>query len=90
MNYAHMNAFLDGAIVMAALAIAVFFARFGKRTGDRLFTCFAIAFGLMAVEHIGVEFVTLEERNYIYLIRLAAFLIILFAIWNKNWKEKKP
>jgi len=85
-----LNPFLDGAIVMAAWAIALFFFRFRKATGDRLFGFFAAAFVLLGVERIANEFMAGTFQAGVYLIRLAAFLLILLGILDKNRKEKKP
>jgi hypothetical protein len=41
------------------------------------------------LERVCREFVPGILQPYVYLIRLAAFLLILFAIWDKNQKQKK-
>lgn len=82
--------FLSGAVVMGFLLIGLFFLRFARRTGDRLFAAFAIAFWLLGLVQsllVLTDF-PIEERSYIYLIRLAAFTIILVAIWRKNRETK--
>ncbi|HEY3853228.1 MAG TPA: DUF5985 family protein [Verrucomicrobiae bacterium] len=76
--------FLSGAIVIAAAVIAAFFWRFRRETRDPLFGCFAVAFLLLGVERVCIEFLTLGPRSLVFMIRLAAFLLILFAITNKN------
>jgi hypothetical protein len=83
-----LKSFLSGAIVLASWAISMFFLRFQKTAKDRLFGFFAAAFILLGLERVSVEFVPNEVRSYVYLIRLFAFLLILFAIWDKNRKEK--
>ncbi len=83
------DSFLGGAIVIAAWAISLFFFRFGKSTQDRLFGFFGLAFILLGLERVCREFVPGILQPYVYLIRLAAFLLILFAIWDKNQKHKK-
>jgi len=85
-----LNSFLSGAIVLAAWIIALFFFRFKKTTGDRLFGFFAAAFVLFGLERISIEFMPGTLQPYIYLIRLGAFVLILFAIWDKNRKGNKP
>lgn len=84
-----LNSFLSGSIVLAAWTIALFFFRFQKSTGDRLFGFFAVAFGLLGLERMSIEFMPGAFRSWVYLIRLLAFLLILFAIFDKNRKEKK-
>ena len=78
--------FLWGASALGACAAAVFFVRFWRETGDRLFAFFAIAFLAMAVNWGGLA-ATLpadEARTYFHLARLAAFALILVAVIDKN------
>ena len=78
--------FLSGSITFGFLMAGVFFLRFWRRTSDSLFLAFAIAFALLglgqAIQALGN--IPQEERSHIYLIRLAAFSIILAAIMRKN------
>lgn len=78
--------FLSGAIVMGFLLAGLFFLRFWKRTGDRLFLAFTLAFWLLGLSQALLAFsvVPVEERSWLYLLRLAAFVLILLAIWGKN------
>jgi hypothetical protein len=78
--------FLSGAVAFGFCICGLFFIRFFHRTRDELFLAFAVAFGLLGV---GQAIVTLsnlptEERAPIFLIRLAAFAVMLFAILRKN------
>jgi len=84
-----LTSFLSGANVLASFAIALFFFRFQKSTEDRLFGFFAVAFVLLGLEQICINFMPAMLQSYVYLIRLSAFLLILFAILDKNRKEKK-
>jgi uncharacterized protein DUF5985 len=81
-----MSNFLSGAIMICYLATGLFFVRFWKQTRDRLFLMFSFAFWLLGVNQLGFLFA--EEgsagRSYIYLIRLAAFILILIAVVDKN------
>jgi hypothetical protein len=81
-----MNDFLNGGVMMAALAVALFFARSWRRTGDRFFLLFALAFALLAAERWGLLYVRPDHelRHSVYLLRLAAFSLILFAVIDKN------
>jgi len=78
--------FLSGLIAMGFLVLAMFFGRFWRRTGDQLFAAFAAAFMLLAINQTVAELVDLgrEERGWVWLLRLAAFLLIIIAIVRKN------
>lgn len=78
--------FLAGAITFGFLVCALFFLRFWRRTRDFLFQSFAIAFLLLGVVQaiLALGDIPVEERSWVYAIRLAAFLLILFAIVRKN------
>lgn len=78
--------FLSGAITMGFALAALFFLRFHKRTGDGLFLAFAVAFGLLGIGQALLAFtdIPVEERSWLYFIRLVAFAVILAAIWRKN------
>jgi hypothetical protein len=76
-----------GAIAMGCIVAGVFFLRFWRETRDRLFFMFAMAFFLLAVERVvlALKGAVAEDRvAYLYLLRLAAFLLILIAILDKN------
>jgi uncharacterized membrane protein YbhN (UPF0104 family) len=78
--------FVSGLITMGFLISGLFFLRYWKRTGDMLFAAFALAFWMLAANQAFLVFVRipLEERSWIYLLRLAAFLLILAAVALKN------
>jgi hypothetical protein len=84
-----MIQFLSGGFVAIAFAIALFFCRFWRRTGDRLFALLSIAFVLLALERTILTFVPglIEGREFVYLIRLAAFALIIVGVLDKNWKR---
>lgn len=75
-----------GAIAMGNAIAGLFFLRFWKDTGDRLFFIFAIAFWLFSITRIVVAFLPdhSEHEIYFYTVRLAAFGLILAAIIDKN------
>jgi hypothetical protein len=81
-----MFQFTSGLITMGFLVSGLFFLRFWFTTRDQLFAAFAVAFWLLALNQaiLGVADVPLEERSWIYLLRLAAFVLIIFAIVAKN------
>jgi hypothetical protein len=78
--------FLSGAITLGFLVAALFFLRFWRKTHDTLFLAFATSFALLGVGQAvqALANIPQEERSYIFLIRLAAFGIILAAIARKN------
>ena len=57
-----------------------------RRTGDRFFLLFALAFALLSAERWGLLFVRPDHelRHSVYLLRLAAFSLILIAVIDKN------
>jgi uncharacterized membrane protein HdeD (DUF308 family) len=81
-----MEDFIMGAIAMASGIVALFFFRFWRDTGDRLFVMFAIAFLLLGITRLGlaVSHDNVEGQTHWYWVRLAAFLLILIAIVDKN------
>jgi hypothetical protein len=81
-----VGTFLAGAIVAGFAAAGLFFLKFWRRTHDELFLAFTGAFWLLGLGQALLTFsnVPLEERSWLYLLRLAAFVLILAAIWRKN------
>ena len=82
-----MDDFLSGAIVFGYASAGLFFLRFWRRTADRLFVMFAIAFWLLGAIRLAITLVEVKEDSYLYWIRLAAYLLILAAIIDKNWRK---
>jgi uncharacterized membrane protein YeiB len=78
--------FLSGAVAMGYAIAGLFFLRFWKRTQDRLFLAFAVAFLLLMLNAVLVTManVPLENRAILYLLRLAAFAIIIGAVIQKS------
>jgi ABC-type xylose transport system permease subunit len=78
--------FLAGAVTSTYVIAGVFFLRFWRRTHDRLFLSFAGAFWLLAVNQIVVDRVDVadERSGLAYLLRVVGFLLILYAIVEKN------
>ena len=77
---------LSGAVAFAFALISLYFLRFWYRIRDPLFVWFAIAFILLGAGQtiLALGGIPVEERSSIYLIRLAAFSLIIFAIFRKN------
>lgn len=81
-----MRELISGAIVMGYLVAGLHFLKFWKRSDDRLFGIFAAAFGILAVQRLLLT-VLVDERDahiLLYLVRVLAFLLIIFAIVDKN------
>ena len=72
--------------MMAFVTCAIFFVRFWRRTHDRLFGIFALAFVMFAFERWFLLLIDVqhESRSFIYLIRLAGFTLIILGILDKN------
>jgi hypothetical protein len=81
-----LSAFIGGATTFGFLVASLFFARFWRRTADGLFLAFAAAFALLGLNQalLILSGIPVEERSPLYLIRLAAFLLIIVAIVRKN------
>ena len=85
MNYPLANTFLTGAIMMAFFIAGLFFLRFWKKTGDIFFRTFAVAFWIMAFERTLLAVLRQTEMApFVYTLRLTAFTLIIWAVWQKN------
>jgi hypothetical protein len=85
-----MIQFLSGATTLAYLIAALFFLRFWRKTADRLFLVFALAFVLFALNQ-GLAHVLVvyhEPTSFIYALRVLGFVLILYAIVDKNLSAK--
>lgn len=84
-----LESFLLGVIFVASLAAGLYFLKFWRRTGDALFLAFAIAFMVEGVNRLGFLFLAVPREGSltIYLVRLAAFSLILVTIM---WKNRRP
>lgn len=78
--------FLSGAVSFGFFVCGLFFLRYWKRSRDELFLTFALAFALLGAGQaiLALASIPTEDRSSLYLIRLTAFLLILFAIYRKN------
>jgi hypothetical protein len=78
--------FLSGVLLMGCFVLAAFFLRYWRRTDDRFFALFSIAFALLGLERLGLALRNAPEEPLagMYFIRLAAFLLIIIAILDKN------
>jgi hypothetical protein len=78
--------FLQGLSAAAAWAAGLFFLRFWRDSGDRLFVYFGMAFWTLAFSWtlLGLFNPTAETRPFIYGLRLLAFGLIIAATIDKN------
>lgn len=81
-----MIEFMSGAVTICYLLSAVFFFRFWRKTSDRLFFAFALAFCLFALNQTLAFFLRIysEPYSFIYVLRIIGLLAILVAIVDKN------
>jgi heme A synthase len=79
-------AFVGGLFAMGFAVIGLLFLRFWRQTRERLFAAFAVAFWLLAAGQAVTGFLGVGRENEggAYLLRLAAFVVILGAIVAKN------
>lgn len=85
-----MYALISGALMMTCLSAGLFFFKFWQRSREKLFLRFAVSFWLLGLERLvlGYQGTDVEPRPEIYCIRLLAFLMILFAVVQKNRETK--
>jgi hypothetical protein len=78
--------FLAGIATCGSWGIAAFFVRFWHDTRDRFFALFAAAFLILSVNWLLVALLhpSTETRPFFYLLRLAAFTLIIIAVVDKN------
>ena len=78
--------FVFGLITMGYVVAGLFFLKFWQRSRDPLFAIFAVAFWLLALNQAVLVVFALprEEQSWAYLLRLAAFILIIVAIIYKN------
>lgn len=83
---------LSGAVLFSYFIAGIHFSRFWKRTGDRLFLHFAVAFWLFALNQVAtsIPVVANETAGYEYLLRVLGFIIILGGIIDKNLITRRP
>ncbi len=80
--------FVSGLIVAGYLVIALFFLKFWRQSRDRLFIFFSVAFWLLALQRALLTLLVLSDATTVVLygLRALAFLMIVYAIVDKNRK----
>jgi hypothetical protein len=83
--------FMAGCLTLGFVVAAVFFLRFWRKTAERLFLAFAIAFFLLALNQLLAGWLgAADERvGYTYLLRVLGFVLILGAIIDKNTRSAR-
>ena len=84
-----MTTFLLGAMAMGCAVAALFFLRFWRSSRDRLFLWFAASFFLEAVNRTAFALgdVARDDAPLYYGIRLLSYLLILWAVLEKNLRR---
>jgi hypothetical protein len=81
-----LNDLLAGAIVALCGVASLYFWHFRRQTGERFFALFVLAFATLGISFLfqaGGDHAS-EFRPHVFLIRLAAFLLIIAAIVENN------
>lgn len=81
-----MSVFLNGAFAMGLATAGLVFLAAWRDSGDGLFRAFAAAFFLLALERLPLAlFGKMEEAgSLVYVLRLLAFTILLFAMRRRK------
>ncbi|MES2176873.1 MAG: DUF5985 family protein [Gemmatimonadota bacterium] len=82
--------FISGMLAAGYAVAALYFLKFWRRSGDRLFAFFAASFVLLLLQRIALALATdmIGDNMWYYVIRLTAFALIIVAIVDKNRATK--
>lgn len=81
---------LYGASAAVCALIALVFLRYRRDQRDRLFGFFAGAFACFAAGWtLRVALASDEHQAYVFIPRLVGFLLIIFAIFDKNRRARR-
>lgn len=86
-----MTEYLSGASAVACLVISLYFLKFWRASRDRLFAIFSLAFAVFGVNRTVLAFLddNNEFRTWMYVLRLLAFALILYAVIDKNIGDRR-
>ena len=86
-----MIEFLAGAATVGYLVAAGFFLRYWRKTAERLFLIFAVAFVLLALNQALGHLLSVvsEPASFVYGLRALAFALILAAIVDQNLSSRR-
>ncbi|MGB9992050.1 DUF5985 family protein [Massilia sp. SM-13] len=78
---------ISGAIAALSLVAALFFLRFWRSSRDKFFLWFAISFGIEGLNRMAMAITRQanEDTPVHYVVRLVSYLLILYAIVEKNY-----
>ena len=79
-----MKLFLSGALGALCWVAGLFFLRYWKKSGDRFFAFFAVSFWLITLQRMLLATADARFSFVGYCLRLFAFVLILWAIFDKN------
>src|SRR5687767_362651 len=90
--WAFTDQFAWGTLSMSAAVAGLFFLRYWRDSADRLFVSFAFAFWLLGLNWLllGLLEPSPQDRQMLFLLRLAAFLLIGVGILDKNVRAHRP
>jgi hypothetical protein len=85
-----LEQFISGAIVMGFLVASLLFVKYHKRTRQKLFLTFAASFFLLALNYawLAISEIPGDERSLLFLVRLLAFALIPWAIFQSSRQDK--
>ena len=81
-----MTDLLAGGAALASFAIALAFFRFWRTSQDRLFLAFGVAFCIFGANRVILALSDRDSEDLlpVYGLRLAAFVVIILAIVDRN------
>jgi hypothetical protein len=85
-----MHEFFAGLYVAFSLVATVFLMKFWRDSRDSLFVKFAAALLLLALERVmlvGVSVTDEDGSNIVFVLRLIAFSLIIWAMIDKNLRK---
>jgi hypothetical protein len=85
-----MRQFWWGVLSAASAVASLLFLKFWRANRDPLLWWFSVAFALFAAHWtmLGVLSLDRETQSYAYLLRLAAFVLLLAGIAHKNRRRR--
>jgi hypothetical protein len=78
--------FVSGMLAAGYATAGLYFLKFWRQTGDRLFGYFAAAFALLFLQRMALTLASdlVTDTAWYYAVRLLAFGLIIVAIVDKN------
>ena len=85
-SFDRLMIFLQGMLAASYGVAALFFLRFWRRSRDRFFLLFSLAFGVLMIQRAALSLTgePEESRAPYYALRAIAFLLIIAALIVKN------